>query len=65
VTIHLTAEASYRMEERLGMILEGRKCPPALWDEVAMAALRWQRKHDPRSPTTPHNRPESPVLDAE
>jgi hypothetical protein len=65
MTINLTAEASYRMDERLGMILGDRPCPPALWEDVAMAALRWQRKHDKDAETTPHTRPQSPILEAE
>jgi len=28
-------------------------------------ALRWQRKNDPRSQTTPHKGPKSPILEAE
>lgn len=65
MTLHLSPEASYRLHERLGIILGDRPCPPALWEEVAMAALRWQRKHDKDAATTPHKRPASPVLEAE
>jgi len=28
-------------------------------------ALRWQRKNDPHSQTTPHKGPKSPILEAE
>ena len=65
MTYHLTPEASYRLHERLGMILGDRPATPALWEHVAAGALRWQRKHDPHSPTTPHEGPKSPILDAE
>lgn len=65
MTLHLSPEASYRLHERLGIILGDRPCPPALWEEVAMGALRWQRKHNKDAVTTPHKRPASPVLEAE
>jgi len=65
VTYHLTLEASYRLHERLGMILGDRPATPALWEHVAAGALRWQRKNDPHSPTTPHHGPKSPILEAE
>jgi len=65
MTYHLTPEASYRLHERLGMILGDRPATPALWEHVAAGALRWQRKNDPHSPTTPHEGPKSPILEAE
>jgi len=65
VTFNLTPEASYRLHERLGMILGDRPATPALWEHVAAGAFRWQRKNDPHSPTTPHEGPKSPILEAE
>lgn len=65
MTFNLTPEASYRLHERLGMILGDRPATPALWEHVAAGAFRWQRKNDPHSPTTPHRGPKSPILEAE
>ena len=65
MTFNLTPEASYRLHERLGMILGDRPATPALWEHVAAGAFRWQRKNDPHSPTTPHEGPKSPILEAE
>ncbi len=64
MTYHLTLEASYRLHERLGMILGDRPATPAIFEHVAAGALRWQRKNDPRSQTTPHHGPKSPILEA-
>ena len=65
MTFNLTPEASYRLHERLGMILGDRPATPAVWEHVAAGAFRWQRKNDPHSPTTPHEGPKSPILEAE
>jgi len=65
MTINLTDEAFYRLQERLGILLSGRKPTPHTWDDVAMAAKRWQTRHDKGAPTREYTTPESPVMVAE
>lgn len=63
--LNLTTEVQYRLQERLGMMLGDKPATPHQWEQVAMAALRWQRKNDPNSPTSPVMGPVSPILEAE
>lgn len=63
--IDLTAEAHYRLQERLGILLQGRAPTPHVWDDVAMGAKRWQTRHDKGAPTREYTTPESPVMVAE
>ena len=65
MTINLTTEALYRLQERLGMMLGDKPATPHQWEQVAMAAFRWQRKNDPNSQTSPVTGPVSPILKAE
>ncbi len=63
--IDLTHEAFYRLQERLGILLQGRAPTPRVWDEVAMGAKRWQTRHDKGAPTRTYETPKSPIMDAE
>lgn len=65
MTLNLTQEAIYRLNERLGIMLGDKPATPHQWETVAMAALRWQRRHDNNSQTQPVTGPESPILEAE
>jgi len=66
VTTLLTEEAAYRFLERLGIMYADARVTPAQHDEVAMAALRWQRKNDPDGVRSVRvETPESPILEAE
>lgn len=63
--IDLTHEAFYRLQERLGILLQGRAPTPHVWDDVAMGAKRWQTRHDKGAPTRTYETPKSPIMDAE
>jgi hypothetical protein len=62
----LTEESAYRFHERLGIMYGSSKVTPAQHDDVAMAALRWQRKNDPDGVRSVRvETPESPIMHAE
>lgn len=65
MTFKLTTEARYRLEERLGILYADKPVSPYDWETCAMAAFRWQRKHDKDSPTFPVEGPKSKILEAE
>lgn len=65
MTFHLTKEAQYRLQERLGISFADGPVSPFEWENYAMQALRWQRKHDPDSERFPVTGPTSPILKAE
>lgn len=65
MTFNLTTEARYRLEERLGILYADQPVSPFDWENQAMAAFRWQRKHDKDSPTFPVEGPKSKILEAE
>lgn len=61
----LTEEAIYRLNERLGIMYADKPVTPFDWENLAMAALRWQRKHDKDSPTFLVEGPKSKIMQAE
>ena len=61
----LTEEAIYRLNERLGIMYADKPVTPFEWENLAMAALRWQRKHDSESPRFPVYGPKTPIMEAE
>lgn len=65
MTFHLTTEAQYRLTERLGIMYEDKPVSPFDWENLAMAALRWQSRHDKESPKFPVTGPKTPILQAE
>ena len=65
MTINLTTESRYRLQERLGILYADKPVSPFDWETCAMAAFRWQRKHDKDSPTFPVEGPRSKILEAE
>lgn len=65
MTINLTTEARYRLDERLGILYADKSVSPFDWETCAMAAFRWQRKHDKDSPTFPVEGPKSKIMQAE
>jgi hypothetical protein len=65
MTFHLTTEARYRLEERLGIRYEDRPVTPFDWENMAMAAMRWQRTNDKDSQRFPVEGPRTKILQAE
>ena len=65
MTFQLTEEAQYRLTERLGMLCEDKPVSPFDWENHAMAAFRWQSKHDKESPRFPVEGPKTKILEAE
>jgi len=66
MTTLLTKEAAYRFLERLGIMYGSSKVTPAQHDDVAMAAVRWQRRNDPDGVRSVRvETPESPIMHAE
>jgi hypothetical protein len=66
MTLSLTPEAMYRFQERLGIMYADAKVTPSQHDDVALMALRWQRKNDPDGVRSVRvETPESPILEAE
>ncbi len=61
----LTAEANYRLTERLGILYEDNPVSPFDWENIAMTALRWQSKNDKESPRFPVEGPKTKILQAE
>ncbi len=66
MTTLLTEESAYRFLERLGIMYGDAKVTPAQHDEVALMAVRWQRKNDPDGVRSVGvETPVSPILEAE
>lgn len=65
MTFNLTTEARYRLGERLGISYGDAPVTPFDWENHAMAALRWQAKHDKESPRFPVEGPRTKILEAE
>lgn len=65
MTFKLTTEARYRLEERIGILYGDQPVSLFDWETCAMAAFRWQRKHDKDSPTFPVEGPKSKIMQAE
>ena len=65
MTINLTTEARYRLDERLGILYADNPVSPFDWETEAMKAFRWQRKHDKDSATFPAEGPKSKIMQAE
>lgn len=65
MTFQLTEEAQYRLTERLGILYSDAPVSPFDWENHAMAALRWQSKHDKESPRFPVEGPKTKILEAE
>jgi hypothetical protein len=53
MTYPLTAEARYRLLERLGLIYGDRPVPKEAFDDHASRAMRWQAKNDKDSAREP------------
>lgn len=65
MTWQLTEEAIYRLYERLGMMYGDAEITPFQFEAVAMAAFRWQHKHDKDGAKFPVHGPKSKIMEAQ